>query len=360
MDFGKLPDISKVDFTLPPEDPANAAILGGKPVAEPHIYIGCPSWNHPEWMGKVYAKGPKSREFLPEYVQQFSGIEVNATAYNMPGEDKVKLWKNTAPSGFKYCVKFPQTVTHYGAPSGKLAIAKEFAKRMQLLGDKAGPPLLQFSERFGPKLLVDLETFLKSYPGEVAPAVELRHPDYFTAAGKTWLDLMQRLGMPAVITDTAGRRDCVHMRLTTPIAFIRFTGNNLHPSDFARLDAWADRLAAWLKMGLQEIYFFVHTSPKLNCPELSNYFTDALMKRTGLSLKKWAPPAAATDLLVATPAAKAKPTKKPEAMVKAPSKKDKPKTAAELKPAPASKASAKNKQTAKSSKPARPIKAKRK
>lgn len=324
MDFGKLPDISNVDFTLPPDDPANAGVLGGKPAQAPRIYLGCPSWNHPEWMGKVYAKGPKSREFLPEYVQQFNGIEVNATAYNMPGEEKIKLWKNTAPQGFKYCVKFPQTVTHYGAPSGKLAIAKEFAKRMQLLGDKAGPPLLQFSERFGPKLLGDLETFLRAYPHELAPAVELRHPDYFTPTGKAWLDLMERLGMPAVITDTAGRRDCVHMRLTTPVAFIRFTGNNLHPSDFARLDDWAKRIAGWLRAGLQEVYFFVHTSPKLNCPELCNYFADALMKQIDLVLKKWAPPAASPDLFSTPPAPKEKQAKQTTA---------KPKPAAGKKPA---------------------------
>jgi hypothetical protein len=44
------------------------------------------------------------------------------------------------------------------------------------------------------------------------------------------------------MSDTYGRRDCVHMELTTPEATIRFAGNNLAPSDYTRLDAWVERL----------------------------------------------------------------------------------------------------------------------
>src|SRR5699024_6606524 len=37
--------------------------------------------------------------------------------------------------------------------------------------------------------------------------------------------------------DTAGRRDLLHMLLTSPTAFVRYVGAN-HPSDYSRLEDW--------------------------------------------------------------------------------------------------------------------------
>lgn len=291
MDFGKLPDpaaLDGLDLTLPPDPPENALLLAQHPrTGPPEIYLGCPSWNHPEWMGKVYRPGPKSRDFLSEYVHQFTGIEVNATAYNLPSEKTVAHWAAVAPPGFRYCVKLPQTVTHYGSPLNKLPQTQAFTERMAPLAAHMGPALLQFSERFSPKSAPDLLAYLEQYPGGQRPAVELRHPGFFTPGGPPWLDWLTRLGCPAVITDTAGRRDVVHMRLTTPVALVRFTGNNLHPTDYARLDAWAQRLALWLEQGLHAAYFFVHTSPKEFCPELVAAFTQRLAATTGLPLPQW-------------------------------------------------------------------------
>jgi uncharacterized protein YecE (DUF72 family) len=311
MDFGRLPSIEGVSFALPPDPPQNARVLSGRRIPAPRIVVGCPSWNHPEWIGKVYRPGPKSREFLAEYAQQFSGIEVNATAYNMPAEQKIAQWRDAAPPDFRYCIKLPQTITHYGAPTKKLELAREFAQRIAPLGDQLGPPLLQFSERFGTKQLDDLDQFLRAYAGEVGPAVELRHPDFFVGAGLEWLDRLAALGLPAVITDTAGRRDVVHMRLTAPRTFIRFTGNNLHPTDYSRIDAWAERIADWIEQGLEEVYFFVHTSPKLNCPELANYASAAFARRVGIVLKQWTPPSTDSATLFAADASEPKPKAKP-------------------------------------------------
>ena len=44
--------------------------------------------------------------------------------------------------------------------------------------------------------------------------------------------------------------------------------------------------------GLEQVYFFVHTSPKLNCPDLADYFVRALNARTSLNLKSWTRPEA--------------------------------------------------------------------
>lgn len=311
MDFGKLPDITGIDHILPPDAPENAAVLPGRPHPNPGIYIGCPSWNHPEWMGKVYAQGKKSREFLPEYTRQFNAIEVNATAYNLPTEAKIASWAAAATPGFKFSIKFPQSLTHYGSPAGKEGLVDTFLERVAPLGDHLGPPILQLPDRFGPKWGSALHDLLRYYRGPQPLALELRHEDWFVGEGRAWFDWLAQLGHIAISTDTSGRRDVCHTRLTTPRALIRFNGNNRHPTDYARLDAWAERIAAWLAQGLEEVYFFVHTLPKEFCPELCAYFTQALGQRIGRPLPTWQP-VATEPVVVATPPAATSRTRKPK------------------------------------------------
>jgi uncharacterized protein YecE (DUF72 family) len=86
-----------------------------------------------------------------------------------------------------------------------------------------------------------------------------------------------------VITDTAGRFDVIHQRLTTKTAFIRFTANDLHPTDYQRLDKWILRVNNWTSNGLEHLYFFMHTPNKCLCPQLVQYFIQGLNTTTGLN-----------------------------------------------------------------------------
>jgi hypothetical protein len=83
----------------------------------------------------------------------------------------------------------------------------------------------------------------------------------------------------------AGRRDVLHMRLTTPSAMIRFVGNNLHPTDYTRIDAWVERLKVWFANGLQQLYFFVHEPDNITSPELATYLIEKLNRVCGFNLK---------------------------------------------------------------------------
>src|SRR5262249_8798931 len=96
-------------------------------------------------------------------------------------------------------------------------------------------------------------------------------------------DLLESNDITNVLVDTAGRRDLMHMRLTTPTAFVRWVGAN-HPSDYARLDEWIDRIAEWKKLGLEKLYFFVHQNIEKESPFLSAYFIKKLNKKIGTNL----------------------------------------------------------------------------
>ena len=96
--------------------------------------------------------------------------------------------------------------------------------------------------------------------------------------------MLREMKVGTVITDTSGRRDVLHMRLTTPVAFIRFVGNNLHPTDYKRIDDWVGRLKLWIDSGIETIYFFIHNHEELNSPELCKYTIQKLNAAKGLNI----------------------------------------------------------------------------
>jgi hypothetical protein len=99
----------------------------------------------------------------------------------------------------------------------------------------------------------------------------------------TWQQMLEQ-GVGTVITDVAGRRDVLHMRLTAPVAFIRFVTNRLHPTDYQRADAWVDRIGTWAGKGLREVYIFVHSPEELTSPEMMKYLVGRFNERGLASL----------------------------------------------------------------------------
>ena len=92
----------------------------------------------------------------------------------------------------------------------------------------------------------------------------------------------------AVITDASGRRDCLHMELPTPEAFIRFVGNGgkYLESDKARVDEWVLRIKEWLANGLQQVYFFLHQHDEADTPLIADYTIEQFNKHLGSDLSR--------------------------------------------------------------------------
>jgi hypothetical protein len=63
-------------------------------------------------------------------------------------------------------------------------------------------------------------------------------------------------------------------------------GNNLHPTDYTRIDAWVTRIQELIELGLQSAYLFIHQPDENEAtPELILYLIRALNKACGLHLK---------------------------------------------------------------------------
>lgn len=289
MKFGKLPEseLNTVDFSLPPEPAGNKKILGGVKKEQVNIRIGCPQWGVPGWVGKIYPPKAREKDFLANYVQHFNGIELNATHYKIYDQAAIAKWVDkTNGRDFLFCPKLYQGVTHHGALKGKEGMIAEFLQGIKAFKEHLGPVFIQLSDSFSPARKAELFAFLQSLPREVTFFLELRHPDWFVqdAVRKELFNTLYLSKIGAVITDTAGRRDCAHMHLTIPKAFVRFVANSLHQTDYTRLDAWIERIINWIELGLEELYFFVHMEDELYSPELIVYLTDKLNAACGLQL----------------------------------------------------------------------------
>jgi len=155
-------------------------------------------------------------------------------------------------------------------------------------GDNLGPIFLQVNEKYSPKQRDKLFAYLKTLPTDLAFFLEVRHPDWFSdkTINKELFDTLRSLKIGAVITDTAGRRDCAHMELSVPKTFIRYVGNSLHKTDFTRTDEWVERIKYWLDHGLRELYFFMHMHDEAFSPELTVYLVDKLNEVCGLHLQR--------------------------------------------------------------------------
>lgn len=274
MKFGQVDDPSGIDFTLPKDHAQTKAILERNKNGLQDISIGCAKWNKTDLKG-FYPRGTKDE--LSYYATQFNSIELNATFYSMPTPEQVTTWKDKTPKDFKFFPKIPNTVSHFRRLMNVTDFVTHFANAVLNFDEKLGMVFLQLHDNFKPTVYDRLEDFVKSWPQEVPLAVELRNTEWFTddAILDKVCQLFEDNHVTNIIVDTAGRRDMLHMRLTTPNAFVRYVGANTE-SDYQRLDDWLDRLTVWKKEGLENLYFFVHQNIEQASPLLSAHFIKSM------------------------------------------------------------------------------------
>lgn len=283
MKFGSVSNPEKIDFTIPFDHPDTYNILSRGNSDSFEAFVGCAKWNKTDLKG-FYPRGTKDE--LHYYSRQFNSIELNATHYRIFGADVVKGWREKTPDNFKFFPKVVNSISHYKRLKSVEALIEEYTLPIRSFENKLGMIFLQLRDDFKPKDLDRVQQFLKAWPKDLPLAIELRQTDWFNdeAVANQIYQLFEQYEVANIITDTAGRRDLLHMRLTTPVAFIRYVGAN-HESDYPRLDEWVTRIKSWKKHGLEKLYFFVHQNIEKESPLLSAYFINLLNKEVGTNLK---------------------------------------------------------------------------
>ncbi len=283
MQFGKVNNPDEIDFTLPADTKETIAFFTSlKPQSNFEAYVGCAKWNKADLKG-FYPKGTKDE--LVYYATQFNSIELNATFYNLPSNQQVLTWKEKTPENFKFFPKITNTISHYRRLININEPLLQYCDAISNFEEKLGMVFLQLHDNFKPKDYDRLENFVAQFPKGIPLAIELRNEEWF--ANEAVFDKVYQLfsnhKITNIIVDTAGRRDMLHMALTTPTAFIRYVGAN-HESDYQRLDEWVEKIVEWKKAGLQNLYFFVHQNVELASPLLSAYFIKKLNNAIGTNL----------------------------------------------------------------------------
>lgn len=283
MQFGKVSNPEEIDFTLPKDNTGTKKLLNNcKDEAPFEVYVGCAKWNKADLKG-FYPRDTKDE--LAYYSTQFNSIELNATFYNMPKVQQVITWREKSQDGFKFFPKLTNSITHYKRLLNVQDTLEVYCDAISHFEDKLGMAFMQLHDNFSPKEFDKLKQVLTHFPVGIPLAVEVRNEAWF-ADKKIWdayTSLLEELKITNIIVDTAGRRDMLHMHLTTPAAFIRYVGAN-HSSDSIRLDDWVKRIKKWRKEGLQRLYFFIHQNVEAESPLLAAHFIKELNAALKLSL----------------------------------------------------------------------------
>lgn len=297
MDFGRAQNLTGISFALPPLPARSRHLLESHAAGASRpdwLRSGAPVWARKDWVGRMFPKGTPEKDFLRVYAQRLGAIELNASYYRVPSDAVLDAWAGETPEGFHFCPKLHQNITHQRALAESIPQAQSFAARLARLGPRLGPAFLQLPPWLGADALPELEALLAALPRGFRVAVEFRHPSWF--AKGTLIDdavtVLERVGAGTVITDVAGRRDACHAAITAPFVLVRFAGNNLHPTDMPRADAWVDRLFEWRALGLHAAYLFAHQPDDTHAPEVLDHIASRARER-GIAMPVVMPPAMA-------------------------------------------------------------------
>lgn len=258
-------------------------------------HLGCPIWSNRDWVGELFSTDARPADFLAQYAAVFNTVEGNTTFYALPKAATVERWRAGTPSGFRFCCKFPRTVTHELKLRRAGDATRGFLDRLAPLEGRLGPFMLQLPPAFGPHDLPTLADYLDALPGNFHYAVEVRHPAFFAKdeAERSLNRLLQERGVDRVMLDSralfstappdAATREAqrrkprlpVHALATAARPLVRFIGHPDPAVNDAFLAPWLHKLTGWIDEE-RTPYFFVHTPDNYRAPRLARRFHEQL------------------------------------------------------------------------------------
>jgi len=211
--------------------------------------LGSQGWNHPAWVGPFYPHNAKPADLLALYARAFSTVEIDSTFYAIPAEPVVAGWRDQVPAEFIFALKVPQEVTHEKRLVDVDQKLNRFLHRVQTLGDRLGPLLLQMSPDFraGDANRQVLKRFLESLPGGFRWAVEFRQSQWVTPET---MDILREKGVALTLVDGRWIKRGVMLDLalepTADFAYVRWMGAARRMGDRPQVDR-AREIGAWVE-----------------------------------------------------------------------------------------------------------------
>lgn len=217
------------------------------------IRVGTAGYQYDDWAGRFYPETlPKARRF-EHYTDVFDTVEINNTFYGMPEAATFEGWREQAPEGFLYALKFSRYGTHLKHLKDPENTIAYFLDRARYLDERLGPILVQLPPRWRPDP-ERLRAFLTVAPAEVRWTVELREASWLR---EDVLDILREFGAALCIHDLIDDHPWIR---TTDWMYVRYHGDGYAGSySPQRLSADADRLAVHLAEGRDVYAYFNNT-----------------------------------------------------------------------------------------------------
>ncbi|MFU9135995.1 DUF72 domain-containing protein [Erwinia tasmaniensis] len=243
------------------------------------FYLGLPQWQHPQWKKLGIAT-------LADYARYFNCVEGNTTLYALPRPEIVQRWYDMTHDDFRFCFKFPATISHQSALRNCQDLTAEFFSLLAPLDTRIGQYWLQLPPAFGPDELPLLWAFLDTLPSGFRYGVEVRHPAFFTKgdAERALNRGLHDRSVNRVILDTRGVHSAkpsnpaiieaqrkkpilpVHAVKTADQPMIRFIGGDDPDANLAWFQSWRALLPLWAEQG--QPWLFIHTPDIGFAPDL--------------------------------------------------------------------------------------------
>jgi uncharacterized protein YecE (DUF72 family) len=142
-----------------------------------NLRVGTSGYQYDGWRGRFYPKTLPKPAWFAHYAQHFDAVELNATFYRLPEAATFERWRDAAPRGFCYALKFSRYGTHIKRLKDAPNTIGLFVERARLLGPSLGPILVQLPPRWHVNT-ARLATFLEAAPKQYRWAVEFRDPSW--------------------------------------------------------------------------------------------------------------------------------------------------------------------------------------
>ncbi|WP_312767934.1 DUF72 domain-containing protein [Epilithonimonas sp.] len=142
-------------------------------------YIGCSGFYNTDWKGSLYPEDSQNKDFLKLYSKVYNTVEINSTFYRKPTAKTLLKWNDETPDDFKFFIKIPKTISHFGYSESKKEELSDFCNYInENIGNKLAGFLIQFPSSFH-CTESNIKWLTKTLSDDFLLAVEFRHNSWW-------------------------------------------------------------------------------------------------------------------------------------------------------------------------------------
>jgi uncharacterized protein YecE (DUF72 family) len=239
------------------------------------LRVGTSGYQYDHWRRTFYPERLPKREWFSFYATRFDTVEINATFYRLPTAETFDAWREEAPEGFRFALKFSRFGTHQKRLTDPEDTIHLFLERAERLRDFLGPILVQLPPHWQANP-GRLDAFLAAAPRCHRWAVEFRDPRWLCEAV---YDVLERHRAALCIHDKIKDHP---WRQTASWVYLRFHGEEGYRGDYStqKLSAWAKKVGRVLAEG-RDVYAYFNNDLDGHAPSNALDLRRYILRRTG-------------------------------------------------------------------------------